>query len=291
MPKKEGSMKKLFGVRFLCLVTILTVTLVFAGINLLEAHRTPKDTTQWNARIPAESINLKGMDGGDYIYEDSTNPVTVSVNRSKRRGEIKYFIKFFIYLNDDSVWARFQDIFFDEWTETGDGKVCGFPSPHNSLGAPLCVESFMQDQQPLPGYEHLLVGFDIYTDIEDEALFPIGERISYMGPGDIRFYIWNSFECDNPDRMGEPWYHSVSGRVLALDCVPPAGFYITRKNENTWWIEVSQQDFRIPEFYCYEEWGEPKGKKGKREYTRYNYTPFEGTANLSYILELIKIHD
>jgi hypothetical protein len=132
-----------------------------------------------------------------------------------------------------------------------------------------------------------MIMFDIYTDIEDESLFPQGVRTPYTGSGSIQFFIWNSFECDNPDRT-EPWYHSVSGRVLTLNCAGDAGFYITRVDESTWWIEVSQQEFRISEHYCWEELGEPIGKSGKYKMIHESYVPFEGFANLSYILEFIK---
>jgi hypothetical protein len=278
-------MKKTKRLWFFGLVIVLVGILALVSINFLEAKKPPKETFQWNARIPAESLNLKGMLEGEYVYEDIDNSIRVSVSRSERGGDVKYYIKFFIYQNDGSIWARFQDIFFDDWEVTGDGEGCGFPYPHNTLLAPDCVASLMEDQQPLPGYEHLMVMFDIHADIEDESLFPLGIRTSYTGSGNIKFYIWNSFECDNPDKT-EPWYHTVSGWVSHLDRVDPAGFFITRVDGNTWQIEVSMQDFGITESYCYEEWGEPKGKKGRREYTRYNYTPFEATANLSYILEL-----
>jgi hypothetical protein len=277
-------MTKFLRLKFFGLITVVVIMIVVAAFSLLQAKK--PQPPQWNARIPAESINLAGMDGGDYVYENSNNSIRVIVTRSQRGGEINYFIKFFIYFNDGSIWARFQDVHLDG-EATGDGDVCGFPYPHNILQAPYCIKSLMEDQNPLPGYEHFLIGFDICADLEDKSLFPIEERTLFTGPVDIRFYIWNSFECDNPDRT-EPWYHSVSGRVLTLDCVWPVGFYITRVDENKWWIEVSQQDFRISEHYCWEELGEPVGKSGKYRVIHESYVPFEGFANLSYILELIK---
>ena len=278
-------MTKFLRLKVFGLLTIVVVVLAIVAVSLLQAGK--PQPPQWDARIPAESLNLVGKDGGEYIYYDSEDSIRVIVTRSERGGEVKYFIKLFIYQNDGSIWAKFQDIFFDEWNVSGDGEVCGFPYPHNILPAPGCIKSLMEDLHPLPGYEHLMIMFDIYTDIEDESLFPQGIRTPYTGPGSIQFFIWNSFECDNPDRT-EPWYHTVSGRVLTLNCVEPAGFYITRVDENTLWIEVCQQEFRISESYCWEELGEPVGKSGKHKIIHESYVPFEGLANLSYILELIK---
>jgi len=283
--KKEGVMTKFLRLKFFGLITVVVAVLVIAAVSLLQAGK--PQPPQWDARIPAQSLNLAGMDGGEYIYYDSDDSIRVIVTRSQRGGEVKYFIKLFIYQNDGSIWAKFQDIIFDTWELTGEGELCGFPFPHNTLLAPGCVKSLMEDLHPLPGYEHLMIMFDIYTDIEDKSLYPQGIRTQCNDIGNIMFFIWNSFECDNPDRT-EPWYHTVSGRVLTLDCVEPAGFYITRVDENKWWIEVSQQEFNISEHYCWEERGEQVGKSGKYKVIHESYVPFEGFANLSYILELIK---
>jgi hypothetical protein len=241
----------------------------------------PEDT--WSARIPIDSYNLVGMDNGEYIYADDNPAVAVIVSKSDRSGVTKTFIKLFVYQNDGSVWARMPNVVFEEGWITDTGDPCGFPFPYNNLELPNCISEFMGSAHPHPGYEHIMIQFDIYDDIEDEQFFPLGDPITYTGPARVAFYIWNNFECDNPDRI-EPWYHTVSGQIT----YPSDGFIITRMNENTWRIEVSQIDFPISESYCYEEPGEPIGNSGRYKVIHESFTPFAGVASLSYALEIIK---
>jgi hypothetical protein len=231
----------------------IIVLILIAGTNLaaqVKLHKKPAaDEATWAVRIPADSTHLMGMDSGTYIYEDEDPAVAVMVSKGDRAGVDKTFI----------------------------------PPPYNSVGLPYCISEFMGGFHPYPGYEHIMIMFDIYNDIEDETLFPIGIPVTYTGPSAIAFYIWNNTECDNPDRT-EPWYHTVSGRIT----YPPDGFIITRLNENTWRLEVFQLDFPVTESYCYEEPGEPIGKSGKYQLIHESFSPFTGVANLSFALEIIK---
>jgi hypothetical protein len=265
----------------------IIVLILIAGTNLaaqVKLHKKPAaDEATWAVRIPADSTHLMGMDSGTYIYEDEDPAVAVMVSKGDRAGVDKTFIKFFIYQNDGSEWASMPNVVFEEGWITDTGEPCGFPPPYNSVGLPYCISEFMGGFHPYPGYEHIMIMFDIYNDIEDETLFPIGIPVTYTGPSAIAFYIWNNTECDNPDRT-EPWYHTVSGRIT----YPPDGFIITRLNENTWRLEVFQLDFPITESYCYEEPGEPIGKSGKYQLIHESFSPFTGVANLSFALEIIK---
>jgi len=239
----------------------------------------------WNVQLPI-SDNLVGIEP-DFTYDDNEDVVRVTVTRSEKKG-IKYFFKFFVYQNDGSTWVSMPRVIFYDWV-FNEGDPWGFPFPYNVIQDSdfeiLPVEKFMAAPHPLEGYEHIMFSFDIYEDLEDRSLYPIGQRICYSGNAAVKFYVWNSFECDTPDRT-EPWYHTVSGRITNPIGEGEAGLFIYWLDENSLRIEVVQQNFQISESYCYEY--NIGDKKRPQDFIHESYVPFTGIANLSYTMDFIR---
>lgn len=278
-------MKRFRSIKLFTFLGFLLVVLFLVCMDFVQAQskgKQAKDT--WGIRIPAMSLNLMGM-GEDYIYRDSDESISVIVADSKGRSAC-YHIRLFIHQNDNSVWASVPGVVLNDFVY-GDGTSCGFPDPYTDE-APYCIEEFLAAQHPLADYDHIMFSLRILADIEDEILFPIGARIPWTcteNPVDVRFFVWNRSECYEGI---DPYYHTISARVPALNLDPPAGFYITRLDANSWRFEVEMQDFAIDENYCVTGSREPVGKSGKWRTTKTYYHPVEGTANLSYVIDLIK---
>ena len=286
-------MKKPRKFMLLVLMSIIAIALVFVGMNAVQAHAKsqkgkppgkPKPA-KWAIRIPVESINLWGMHD-DYIYTDGDDYITVFADRySSSSDECFYWIRFWIYSNPGpDVWARFQDISLDHVDNTDESTPCGFPPPYDESTPPECVSDFLNNEEhPALGYEHLMITVRPLADIEDIILFPLGIMVSVSGV--TSFNVWNRYECDNENR-DEYYYHTITGGASVAE---NEGLYVERTSENTWKIYVESLNFIIKESYCEEVPVRQKGKSGKWSYKTEDYYPFEGTANLSYTLELIKI--
>jgi hypothetical protein len=184
-----------------------------------------------------------------------------------------------------NYWAGFQNILIDPSScEVGEG-ACQFPSINNQW-TPECVEEFINKQHPQPGYQHLNIMFYVFQDIE--KIVPGSGKIPLRNGDWGQFFIWNRQYCDdsavrNPHTVDATFVTSDDGQ--AGD--PNAGFFIERKDAQTWTITVSQQKFQVVESYCKVE---PYiGKNGKTIYINKLYTPFKGWAyNNTFTLDLIK---
>ena len=290
-------MRKLQNFKLFGSVGIVIVILVFAGINLLEARKPPKETANWGILLPSEveaagikDLNLyrMGIDGNPYWNDDDSISVYVQKDRSKH-GVLYYQIRLFIYQNTEGIWAGFREVDInDEGCVTDDGTPCGLPYPYNST-PPYCIEDFLNiEEHPVAGYEHLMIQFYIFEDIEamepnPDLWVPLYDRS--WG----RFFVWNRFNCDDPDLEPPQFYHTIIGTFHNPTFGGGIGFFIKRNDENSWTISYRNSDVTITESYCEKELGYTgKGNKKRPYYTDKLYTPVVGTTAFAFEFDLLK---
>jgi len=183
--------------------------------------------------------------------------------------------------------VSFSNVVFSELVEadvTGPGGVCGFP-PFYNVGFPNCLPLFLNSDHPKQGYEHAMFRFRIDADLDDETLFPPGQRVKYMGSGAITIYLWNSFE---PLTADDPFpYHTVTVHLAHMCTDGDKGYYITKLDDGTWELNLEGQTFDITQSYTWKEvTGIGKNKKPIISIT--SYAPQSGLADVACKFIIIK---
>ncbi len=290
-------MRKLQNFKFFGSVGIVIVIVVFVGINLLEAKKPPQKAANWVVWLPSESeadfigLNLYGMgteiDGHTYWNDNDSISVLVQKDYSKERT-LYYQIRLFIYQNTEGPWAGFRYVDINGDCLTDDGTPCGVPEEYELLGPPGCIEDFLNEEQhPVAGYEHLMIMFYIFEDIE--GMQP-GEEIFLYDRSWGRFFVWNRFNCDDPE--SDPpqfFFHTITGTFHNPTFDGYNGFFIKRNDENSWTISYRNLDVSINESYCEKFLAYTgKGNKGRPYYTEKSYTPLAGTTAFALEFDLLK---
>jgi len=283
--EKEGMMKKYLNSKIILLVAILTVVFIFVGINLLEARK-PTSDVQWGIQLPDKSYGLNLYGSGNTYWNDGEN-IGITVKKSRGRP-LYYHIRFFVYETDKN-WVGFQNIDITEDCLTGDGKPCGLPSPYNGYSAPECVEYFMNNgQHPVEGYQHFMIHFYIYEDIE--SFTPEMGDVPLLERSWGQFFLWNRFNCDDPF-VNPPmeFYHTITGK-LGNPCSPgPSGCFFIRRNDDDSWTISYSNEIQIDESYCEKElYTQGKGKKKKTYYIDAVHHPLVGQSEFSLELNLVR---
>ena len=287
-------MRKLQNFKLFVYVGVIVVIMVFVGINLLEAKRPPKETANWGVWLPSYNesggLNLygMGMEGNPYWNDNDSISVYVRKDRSKH-GVLYYQIRLFIYQNAEGPWAGFREVDIDDDCVTGDGTPCGLPDPYSGplASPPGCIEDFLNEEQhPVAGYEHLMIMFYIFEDIE--AMQP-GQEIPLYDRSWGRFFVWNMFNCDDPDIEPPHFYHTIIGTFHNPTFDEINGFFIKRNDKNSWTISYRNSDVSIKESYCEKELGYTgKGNKKRPYYIDKLYTPVVGTTAFAFEFDLLK---
>lgn len=290
-------MRKLQNFKLFGFLSIVIVILVFVGINFLEAKKPPQKAANWGVWLPNEGdaliseLNLYGMgteiDGYTYWNDDDSISVFVKKDYSKDRT-LYYQIRLFIYQNTEGPWAGFREVDINDDCVTGDGTPCGLPDRYPLLNPPVCIEQFLNEEQhPVAGYEHLMIQFYIFEDIEAMGL---GQEILLYDRSWGRFFVWNRFNCDDPDSdPPQTFFHTITGTFHNPTDGGENRFFIKRIDENSWTISYKNSDVSINESYCEKFLAYTgKGNKGKPYYTEKSYTPLVGTTAFAFEFDLLK---
>jgi hypothetical protein len=270
--------RKLKLTGFMC---ILSFALVFIVLNSLQAVEQGKGKppgkgkpgdVNWGVQIPETSHNMYGKEPG-YIYWNNDGDIEVDVVKSRHpsKEKIPHYI-FQLRLSNEENWAGFQNVYFydyDPESPDPDNPSCIFPVPCDGLGAPECMECFLEGQHPRAGYQQLRISFAIHDyEIEDMTVGVPYQAIHELDT--ISISVWYSSDCFQP-------YHNLSNWVR-----PATGLFIERMAENRWKISV-RQPLNFRETYC-EEVPTGKGNKTKQVI----YTPLIATGDFDFEMDWIK---
>jgi|GEM_PF-5238307 len=277
-------------------------SLVIVALSLTAfSQKPPKLTTVWGAQIPdyvrfgGEAPNIVGMNGGEYIYNPSTDAnVRATVYEGSAREPLTG-LRFFIYENALSIEgepgqtsAMFRNVAMPPvltWAEDpGPLGYCGFPASEDN--APDCLFHFLNSSHPKQGYEYLVFGLQVGENLE---AFPIGQEILFTGDLGVWIDIWNWTHCGNLRPIPALNYPTVLMNMARRDFDGGRGFFVTRTSANTWEFRVEEQPFGFRTAYCFDEIETiAKGKKTYDTSVRHNYEPLTGEIRLSYKIVLIK---
>lgn len=281
--------KKFIRVVSLCaaIVVLIWAANALGQKSLHAAAKKPNPAPVWGAQI-IDYGNLSGM-GENHVYDSGDPNVRVTLQKSTTGGVVtQSTVHFFIYgnTNPPATWAKFDGVNFFDYSSGNSGPAgfCGFPTPYNQWDSPDCLLGFLNSDHPKKGYEHLLFYFVIGADLEDLAVFPMGERVPWTGSGAVTVSFWNAFD---PLSASDPEpYESVTASLKNLCSDSPKGYWITRIDDNHWEIQIEQQLFTFTQFYSWEE--TIIGRNGKPARVITNYQPLTGSGEMSYKIRLIK---
>jgi hypothetical protein len=276
-------MKKFKIIRLFSLLVILI--LVFCVIHAHQSKKS-KEIYAWEVQLPSETeagniLNVYGPDNCTYSNDSDYMTVMASKHRARSDRSLYYWIRFSVRPNIEGIWTGFQNVVIncEGSCETHDGYYCGLPYPYNTFGPPFCIESFLNDvKHPHAGYDHILMSFYIFEDLEAMAL---GTTLFLHGRSWGSFYLWE-FDCyDLDNQTPVPYYHRIIGKMPSVH--PGNGgwcdFYVERRDEVTWIFRYSNTNISISESYCEKELT-TTGKKGKGNsyYIETSHEPLEGTV-------------
>ncbi|MFW6140559.1 MAG: fibronectin type III domain-containing protein [Acidobacteriota bacterium] len=231
-------MKKIKGLGFLGVLSVLTVVLFLAGGSFMQAQDN-EDT--WAVRIPTQTeaadngLMLYGMEGADgtYLYENNGTTIEVTVQKNSISGPwnryYDFVYKFNFKLTNDNLgtgaqptnYVGFQNVtgLYEVTYPDDDKDCCQFPdtsyasSPGNCQAE--CMAEFLNNIHPYSdgvaenGYQFFQYQITVYDqDIESMSsgeIYTLGTSSDPGEPGDLlgmaARYREGCYE--------EPTYHDV----------------------------------------------------------------------------------
>jgi len=222
-------MKKLGTAKLLPLLVVLSLALVFGGVNSIKGKKPPK--WNWKIEIPTSAtalgLNVYGnsptIDDGYAVFENS-GFVNMGIQRSEdsETGEVHYHVYLRVYNNNEGYSIGLQNLaFIGCQIGCDDCWCCVFPPAALPTGAPCstlycpgvggtgyqCMQDFMENDHPNFGYEAIAIRMYIFYDIE--AIPPGG---SVTADGQMwQFDIWNT---SAPLIEGNEEYHNIVCKYL-----------------------------------------------------------------------------
>jgi len=288
-------MKKHRTLKLYLLVSCLTIVLVFIGVNFAHAQKAEKQKKPpktpdytWSMTIPSETVNVWGMlneDGTSHTYEDGIRQTRIFYSEYFNTTYHAPLTMFRIFIDaspDQDEYVGIGGVLVDSVINNNDGEPCGFPDDGTLEG---CLQNFLNSSHPFGDYNHIMFTLSVFESLEN---FLVGEEVKWLDRGALVIYFWNSFDCGDGENVH---YHSVNAKVQSMNCVDPAGFFITRTGSDTWRFRIESQEFQLDEHYCIEKQVEvPIGKSGKTKTVTETNTYYPQTAwtTLSYVFDLTR---
>ena len=257
-------MKKFNYLKFVGLLTILVIALVFVGINFLQAQgkgkKPPKIEEKWSVMIPQNGYNLYGStpDGNTFT------PNEFVITRISRPSKQCPCYNFYLLVSRPDTQGpgpyaiNFQGVGIDSILNEDQGIPCVLPGLNGCLAnsdcIPDCIADFLNNiPHPSPDYSSTLVRIQLDADAIDNIDYDKPTTLSNCGYIHISMYNGDPVI---PERSTEI-YHQVYG-FTNVD-----GLKITKMSgDNNWIIEVDQP-LEFKEQYR-EEYIYYRGKTEKR---------------------------
>jgi len=249
--------KKFHGTKFLGLLGIIVLALVFLGIDDSQAQvkvnkgkppekgKPPKLDEKWTVELPNISeaemngYNLYGMN--NHIYE-SNDYVTVELTKTDLKKCCKsegfsYGFYFRVAGNNDDEWVGVRNISALNITSWDQSLIsCFFPYDCSLDIPPYCIECFLNRRHP-GNYIHVLMRFGGFINFDPRNM-DVGQSVE---DDNFSFDIWNSDQGDPNE------WHSL---ITDWTKNPSHGeFKLTKTGEEEWLLEVKEADFYAHEFY------------------------------------------
>lgn len=310
-------MRKVRKLSFLGILSVLTVVVFLAGISFMQAQVQAKGKPNkpakatWAVQLPEGGTTLSMLYGdgkGGYIDGDQNIEVTVEKNTPgawRKDNDFVTYIGFKIsnptgrYVNFKEVFLEYLDPSQYDFVDPDIGyPCCVFPLYNDCPGCLsngcafcTCMQKFMNGaDHPYTNsddstYRYFLI--ELHAFDEDILTMETNERYQLGQEGHYHDYI-EMFMCyQTGDRY--PTYHNIycsKSAHLGDESEHPFNIWITRKDENTWTIDVGTINDR--QFLFLEEYYYETITRGKKTTTERYSTLFQG-GDFHFTFDLIRI--
>ncbi len=257
-------MKKLNYLKFVGLLTILVIALVFVWINFLQAQgkgkKPPKIEEKWSVEIPQAGYNLYGSTPDGNPFTPNEFVITRISRPSKQCPCYGFYLRVSRPDTQDPgpYTINFQNVVIDSILKEDQGIPCVLPGLDGCFavpcGVPDCIADFLNKiPHPSNGYSSTLVRIQLDADAIDNIEYDEPTTLSNCGYIHISFYNGDPVIPEESTDI----YHPVYG-FTNVD-----GLEITKiSGDNMWIIEVDQP-LEFMEQYR-EEYIYYRGNKEKR---------------------------
>jgi len=256
-------MKKSNYLKFVGLLTILVIALVFVGINFLQAQgkgkKPPRIEDKWSVEIPQAGYNLYGSSPDGNIFMPNEF-VTTRISRPSKQCPC-YSFNLRVSRPDTPdpgpYTINFQGIEIGNFWKEDQGIPCVLPGLDgclaNSYCVPDCIAYFLNNNpHPSLDYSSTLVRIQLDADAIDNIEYDNPTTLSNCGVIHISMYTEDPIIPEGSTEI----YHQVYG-FTGVD-----GLIIEKKSDGDWIIDVNQP-LEFKEQYR-EEYIYYRGKKEKR---------------------------
>jgi hypothetical protein len=293
--KKGIIMRKIRKLSLFGILGIVICALIFIGISSLQANSIGKKPVKppevtWSVQLPTVGSTMLYGDGTTYINNDDDVRIKVEKGGSRvrvpggGRETVFYYYFSFKLLRPTGRFAGFQNV---ELITEGDPEepYCIFPDV-------MCMESFLNQNQPHPAYEYFNLKFQVGQHSFTESLgytpegiedMPLNIPVKFTGYSD-----WIKIRVQNQEDFLDPSteYHNVECDERNYD---DGDLYnmeisITRLATDKWRISVEGANLLLQEQYTQRIEG--KGKKGGSKTV--TVVPLEARGNFSFYIDFIK---
>ena len=308
-------MRKIRKLSLFVILGVVICALIFIGISSLEAQNKsskgkpvkppPEEEATWAVQLPGVGTAGTMLYGDGDTYINNDNDVRIKVEKGGSRVRVPgggretvfYYYFSFKLLNPTDRYAGFQGVVFDDDVNYPDeGPFCIFPDG-------MCMESFLNQDQPHSEYEYFNLKFQVgqhsFTEVSDliEGIedMIIGTRVKFVGYSD-----WIKIRVQNQEDFLDPSteFHNVEcdERNYDDDELTNMNIWIVRLDENIWRIYVGYNPYEgsypgpganllLQEQYT--QRAEGKGKKGGSKTV--TVVPLEAKGNFNFYIDFIKI--
>ena len=257
-------MKKSNYLKFVGLLTILVIALVFVGINFLQAQgkgkKPPRIEEKWSVMIPQNGYNLYGSTLNGNTFTPNEFVITRISKPSKQCPCYGFYLRVSRPDTEDPgpYAINFQGVEIGNFWKEDLGIPCVLPGLDGCLAHPDCVPdciAYFLNNNPHPSldYSSTLVRIQLDADAIDNIEYDWPTTLSNCG------YIHISMYTEDPviPEGSTDIYHQVYGFTNVDEIT------IVKKSDGDIWIIEVNQPLEFREQYT-GEYTYSRGKKEKR---------------------------
>ncbi len=260
----------------------------------------PEPEATWAVELPVFGTPDTMLYGDGIMYINNGDDVRIKVEKGgsmvrvngKRQIVFHYYFSFKL-LNPTGRHAGFQNVVLNPGEHPDEGPSGIFPGGCEENDTTICMENFLNQDQPHSEYEYFNLKFQVGQHSFTESLgyiiegiegMPLNTPVKFVGYSD-----WIKIRVQNQEDFSDPSteYHNVECDERNYDdgVFDNMNIWIVRLDTNKWRISVEDANLLLQEQYTQRVEG--KGKKGGSKTV--TVVPLEATGNFSFYIDFIKI--
>jgi len=320
-------MRKIRKLSIFGILGVVICALILFGISSLQANNRGKKPVKppeanWSVQLPVAGIGTM-LYGDGNMYENDDNLVRIKVEKGssmvrvdRKRQIVFYYYFSFKLVNPTDRHAGFQNVDLTKEGNPDEGPSGIFPGGCEENDTTICMENFLNQDQPHSEYEYFNLKFQVGQHSFEQALgptegmedMPLNTPVKFVGYSDwIKIRVQNqedfldpsteyhNVECDERN-YDDGVYDNMNIWIVKLDESSYTYYNGITSSDGVWRIYVGYNPYteyspgeNLEDLLVQEQYTKRAEGKGKKEGTKtVTVVPLEAEGNFSFYIDFIK---